>query len=50
MSDKVGPPEKGPVVKVRGKGVSVIIRLESEIDYEILHHALEMAERRRYGK
>lgn len=48
MTNLMGPPEKGPVVKVVGKGLSVIIRVESEIDRDIIRLAMGIAERRRF--
>ena len=50
MFDLIGPPEKGPAVRIVGKGVDVLIRVEDEIDGEIVSLAMAMAERRRFGK
>ena len=45
----MGPPERGPFVRVVGKGFDVAIRVEDSDDREIVRLALEMGERRRYG-
>lgn len=51
MSARImGPPDRGPVVRIIGKGIDVWIRVESDEDHEIMRLALEVAERRRYGK
>lgn len=53
MGQKVelmGPPERGPWVRVRGKGFDVALRVDDDDDREILRLALEMGERRRHGK
>ncbi len=49
-AELMGPPEKGPIVKVFGKGISLSLCLEDKIDSVILDLALQMAERRRYGR
>lgn len=46
----MGPPEKAPFVRIEGKGISVLIRPESKLDQEIILLALQISERRRYGK
>lgn len=44
----MGPPATGPLVRVCGRGLDVVIRVNDETDAEIVRLALEMAERRRY--
>lgn len=46
----MGPPSRGPVVRVTGSGISVNLRVETELDAEIIHMAMRIAERRRYGR
>ena len=54
MSDKnkalLGPPTKGPVVTLQGKGLYLHLQLNDDIDYEILQAFINCAEKRRYGK
>ena len=46
----MGPPTKAPAVRVMGRGIDVFIRVEDDNDAEIVRLALQMAERRRYGR
>jgi len=45
-----GPPTHGPEVTIIGPGMRVGIRVDDDDDREILRLALEMGERRRYGR
>ena len=46
----MGPPMRGPFARIVGCGVSLHIRLDTQDDIEILSLAVQMAERRRYGR
>ncbi len=46
----MGPPTKGPIVNLQGKGLYLHLQLADELDYEILQAFLNCAEKRRYGK
>jgi len=50
MEDLIGPPEQGALVEIYAKGMRVKIRVNDSEDAEIVRLALEMAERRRYGR
>lgn len=51
MSEQVmGPPARGPLVRVKGRGIDVHIRVDDEIDAEIVRMAMEIADRRRFGR
>ena len=45
----IGPPETGPWVRVKGKGIDLHIRCDDKTDAEIIRLSLEACERRRYG-
>lgn len=47
---KMGPPTPGPTVRVTGRGVSLEIQVNDELDEEIVRLALKATERRRYGR
>lgn len=44
----IGPPTPGPRIRVIGKGLDIFIRVDDELDSEIVTLALRIAERRRY--
>lgn len=44
----MGPPERGSVVRISGKGFYLGIRVDDGNDKEIVRLAMEMGERRRY--
>lgn len=44
----MGPPTPGPRIRVIGKGLDIFIRVDDELDSEIVTLALRIAERRRY--
>lgn len=46
----MGPPERGPWVRVKGLEFDISIRVDDDDDKNILALALELCERRRYGK
>jgi hypothetical protein len=50
MENLMGPPSQGAWVEIYAKGMCVKIRVNDADDAEILRLALEMAERRRYGR
>lgn len=50
MKNRMGPPEPGPIVKVTRKDFCVAIRVQSDLDREIVGLAMEMGERRRFSK
>lgn len=49
-TELMGPPERGPWVRVSGNGLDVTLRVDGEGDREILRAVLDTCERRRYGK
>jgi len=46
----MGPPEKGPTIRITGKGLDLLLVVNSESDREIVQMFLDAAERRRFGK
>lgn len=51
MKALMGPPENyAPIVSVTGKGIDVMIKIETNLDKEIACMAVNIADRRRYGK
>lgn len=45
----IGPPTPGPVVRISGRGVSLDMRVDDELDEHILNLHLRLAQRRRFG-
>ena len=46
----MGPPTPPPFVRIVGRGVDVMIRINDDDDRNIVNLALNMAERHRYEK
>lgn len=49
-TELMGPPAHGPWVRVQGPGFSVAVQVEDDDDREIVRAAMELGERRRYGR
>ena len=49
-AQQMGPPSPGPVVWVRGRNISVGVRVEDDLDLQIITMAMQIAERRRYSE
>ena len=45
----MGPPRKGPIVRIIGVGIDTVIRVNDALDAQIVSMLLECAERRRYA-
>ena len=50
MKNLMGPPAPGPVVRIIGIGIDIYIRVDDDIDEEVVREALKLANKRRYGK
>jgi len=50
MKQIQGPPTKGAEVMLEGYGISLQIRLDTKVDFNILKKAIEIADKRRYPR
>lgn len=45
----MGPPKRGPWIKIVAEGISMVIQMNDELDKNIVKTTLRVIEKKRYG-